>query len=68
MSRRGEITKKGIQNLREQLEPHSGKNVAFMQEILGILEDLNLRIQEMERENAPSDAFVDPNEGSHPVR
>ena len=68
MSMRGDATKKQITALSERVALLSGKNAVFMRDLLSILEDINTRVLEMERDNGPSDAFVDPNEGSHPIR
>ena len=72
MSRQGEGVQSQIKKLRSYLENQaenakSGKGVEFMQGVLDVLENINLRVQEQERANDYNDAFVDPNEGTHRI-
>lgn len=69
MSAKGEKLAKDIAKLREYIDTSSPKKGprGFFEGVLSALEGLNARLQELEREFGPSDAFVDPNEGTHRI-
>lgn len=75
MSKAGEQVTGQIEKLREYLEAQEGKAKAgptkaieFMHGVLDAVENINLRVQEIERDIGYNDAFVDPNDGSHRVK
>ena len=71
MSKQGEKLTKQLLVLREYIEGRmtksSSKDLEFLQGVLDTIENINLRVQLLEREIGPNDAFIDPNEGTHRV-
>jgi len=79
MSRAGEQAAEQIGKLRNYMEAQAeqvkgskgskgAKSVEFMQGVLDVLEDFNMRMQVLEQEFGPSDAFVNPNDGTHRIK
>ena len=71
MSIQGEKCSKKIEEIRTYIEgkmPDSEKDLQFFQCLFDVLDELNMRVQVLERELGPGDAFVDPNEGLHRIR
>ena len=76
MSRAGEQATEQIGKLRKYMDSQAEllkgskglKSVDFLQGVLDVLEDFNTRMQLLEREFGPSDAFVNPNDGTHRIK
>jgi hypothetical protein len=65
MSRKGEKTKKSINDLLDQFKDKEGLE-PFVN-VLKVLDDLNMRLQEIEHSLGTSDDFVDLNDASHQI-
>lgn len=71
MSKQGEKLAKQLLVLREYIQTRMAKSASkdldFLEGMLDTIENINLRVQLLEREIGPNDAFIDPNEGTHRV-
>lgn len=71
MSQQGDKVVKQIDALRgyikERLSSCASNDLEFLEGMLDAIENLNLRLQVIEREIGPSDAFIDPTQGSHRI-
>jgi hypothetical protein len=65
MSRRGEKVEKAITKIAKDI----GEDEALspFRELLDVVREMNLRLQEVEKEVGYSDSFVDPNDANNRI-